>query len=476
MASHTATRPLVDEGLVKAFFVAAMVWFFVSILGGFFFSLQFLQAYPFPNSEWLSPGRVRMTHTNTIAYGFLVNGLLGGLCWAIPRLTGRPLLFQRLSWLLFWVWQGIVVLTFTGILAGHAQALEWGETPTGFRPGAFNLTDMNWAPVDILVVVGFLLVSINFYTPIIRSKSKAMYVSLWYFSAGLVWTALTYVMGNFFPEYFLPGASGAAVTGLFIHDLVGLFVTPMGWGLMYYFVPIILNKPIWSHGLSLIGFWALAFFYPLNGVHHFLWSPIPMYAQYGAVISTIAVEVVVTTVVVNFFATIVGSGQYLRDSLPIRWFYTAMIFYFTTCLQCAVQVTLTVQKIIHFTDWVVGHSHLIMFGVFGFWIIGVMVHLWPKLTGNEWYNPRLNHWHFWLSSVGMFIMFWDLIIAGLIQGYEWQALAPWEQSLISSAPFWLVRTVSGTMIIVGQFIFAYNMWMTARGARSRLYVAAPQAA
>jgi len=250
----------------------------------------------------------------------------------------------------------------------------------------------------------------------------------------------------------------------------------MGWGLMYYFVPLILKKPIWSHGLSLIGFWALAFFYPLNGVHHFLWSPIPMYAQYGAVISTIAVEVVVTTVVVNFFATIVGSGEFLRDSLPIRWFYTGMIFYFTTCLQCAVQVTLTVQKIIHFTDWVVGHSHLVMFGVFGFWILGMMVHLWPKLTGNEWYNPRLNHWHFWLTALGMFIMFWDLIIAGLIQGYEWQALSPWVQSLVSSAPFWLVRTVSGTMIIVGQFIFAYNMWMTARGARSRLYVAAPQAA
>ncbi len=476
MSSQAATRPLVDEGLVKAMIVAAMAWFLTSIIGGFFFSLQFLQHYPFQYTEWLSPGRVRMIHTNLIAYGFLVNGLLAGLTWAIPRLTGRPLLFNRFSWVLFWVWQGIVLLTFTGILAGHAQALEWGETPTGFRPGAFNLHDMNWAPVDILVVIGFLLVSINYYTPIILSKSKAMYVSLWYFSAGFVWTALTYVMGNFFPEYFLPGASGAAVTGLFIHDLVGLFVTPMGWGLMYYFVPLILKKPIWSHGLSLIGFWALAFFYPLNGVHHFLWSPIPMYAQYGAVISTIAVEVVVTTVVVNFFATIVGSGQFLRDSLPIRWFYTAMIFYFTTCLQCAVQVTLTVQKIIHFTDWVVGHSHLVMFGVFGFWILGMMVHLWPKLTGNAWYNPRLNHWHFWLTAVGMFIMFWDLIIAGLVQGYEWQALAPWEQSILSSSPFWLVRTISGTMIIVGQFIFAYNMWMTARGARSRFYVAAPQPA
>jgi cytochrome c oxidase cbb3-type subunit 1 len=465
MAAQTMERPLVDEGVVKAFFAAGMLFFLVSLTGGFLFSLQFLQHYPFPNTEWLSPGRVRMVHTNMVAYGFLTNVFLGAMSWSIPRLTGRPLLFGRFTWVLFWVWQAILLLTMVGILTGHAQATEWGETPTGFRPHSFNLADMNWAPVDILVVVAFLLVSLHMYTPILKAREKSMYVSLWYFSAAFIWTALTYVMGNFFPEYFVPGAAGAAITGLYIHDLVGLFVTPVGWGLMYYFVPLIIEKPIWSHGLSLIGFWALAFFYPLNGVHHFLWSPIPMYAQYGAVISTIAVEVVVTTVVVNFFATLVGSGQYLRDNLPIRWFYTGMIFYFTTCLQCAVHTTLTVQKIIHFTDWVVGHSHLVMFGVFGFWCLGIIVHLWPKLTGNAWYSERLNHWHFWLSAIGLFVMFWDLTIAGLIQGFLWQSLAPWEQSLIASMPYWAVRAVAGTAIVIAQFLFAFNMWMTARGAQ-----------
>ena len=127
-----------------------------------------------------------------------------------------------------------------------------------------------------------------------------MYVTLWYFLAAFVWTFLTYAMGNFIPQYFVSGTSAGAVGGLFIHDLVGLFVTPLGWGMMYYFVPILLKKPIWSHGLSLVGFWGLAFFYPLTGIHHFLYTPIPMFLQYGAVISTIAVELVVTTVIINF--------------------------------------------------------------------------------------------------------------------------------------------------------------------------------
>ena len=127
--------------------------------------------------------------------------------------------------------------------------------------------------------------------------------------AAFVWTFLTYAMGNFLPQYVAAGTSAGAVGGLFIHDLVGLFVTPLGWGLMYYFVPICCKKPIWSHGLSLVGFWGLAFFYPLNGIHHFLYTPIPMFLQYGAIISTIAVEMVVTTVIINFFGTIWGSGR-----------------------------------------------------------------------------------------------------------------------------------------------------------------------
>jgi cytochrome c oxidase cbb3-type subunit 1 len=258
----------------------------------------------------------------------------------------------------------------------------------------------------------------------------------------------------------LPGASGAAVAGLFIHDLVGLTVTPLGWGLMYYFVPVILKRPVFSHALSILGFWGLAFFYPLNGIHHFLWSPIPMDVQIGAVVATIAVEVVVFTVIANFFMTLRGQGDALRSSFPIRWFYVGMIFYFTTCLQCAYQVTLSAQKIIHFTDWVVGHAHLVMFGVFGFWVLGILTYLWPRVTGRDWWSRRLLGWHFWLTALGMLIMFLVLTAGGLVQGFAWRSLAPFEDSIVYSRPFWIVRTIAGLFIIAGQVCCLVNMIQT----------------
>jgi cytochrome c oxidase cbb3-type subunit 1 len=272
-------------------------------------------------------------------------------------------------------------------------------------------------------------------------------------------------MGNFVPQYFVPGAGGAAVTGLYIHDLVGLTVTPLGWGMMYYFVPVLLKRPIWSHTLSLVGFWGLAFFYPLNGVHHFFFSPIPMYAQYGAVMSTIAVEIVVLSVVTNFFMTLRGrAGDVMRSNLPVRWFYTGAVLYFVTCLQCAFQTTLTFQKIIHFSDWVVGHAHLVMFGVFSFWILGMVVYLWPKVVGAAgWYSDRINHWVYWLLAGSVVIMFLDLLVAGVVQGYLWQNLAPWERSITASMPFWHVRSVTGVGIVMGLMLQVYNMWMTSLG-------------
>ena len=435
---------LVNEHLVRLYFLAALFFLFVSMLAGILMALQLIRQNPLRGLEWFSPGRWRMVHTNAIAYGFLANAFLGAIHWAIPRLTMRPVLSKQLSYFIFAAWQFIVLSTAVGILAGQAQGVEWGETPV-------------W--IDPLAQLGLLLVAINFGWPIIRSKGP-MYVTLWYFMAMFVWTFLTYAMGNFVPQYFVCGTSAGAVGGLFIHDLVGLFVTPLGWGLMYYFVPILLRKPIWSHGLSLVGFWGLAFFYPLQGIHHFLYTPIPMFLQYGAVISTIAVELVVMTVVINFFATLWGNGRAVVTNLPIRWFYTGMVLYFVTCFQCALQVTLTFQALIHFSDWVVGHAHLVMFGVFTLWLYGIMTYLFPRLLHRPWVSQELLEWHYWLSTVGIVAMFLDLTLAGIFQGYWWASLQPWDVSTDGSYPFWVVRIFAGLAMFGGLLCFLVNLYKT----------------
>ncbi len=475
----TIPDDLVDTRIVAWFFLAATMYMFLAMLAGILMALQLVHWNPLNGIESLSPGRWRMVHTNLIAYGFLANAFLGALNWAVPRMTLHKVASKPLGYFIFFAWQVVVLGTGAALVFGPAfqtspwvaewsarlhiplslgaQAVEWGETPF-------------W--VDPIALLGLLLVAINFLIPIAKAKGP-LYVTLWYFIAAFIWTFLTYAMGNFMPEYYVTGTSAGAVGGLFIHDLVGLFVTPLGWGLMYYFVPILLKKPIWSHGLSLVGFWGLAFFYPLNGIHHFLYTPIPMFLQYGAVVATVAVELVVTTVVINFFGTLWGSTRSVATNIPIRWFYTGMVFYFMTCTQCALQVTLTFQKLIHFTDWVVGHAHLVMFGVFSMWLFGIMTYLFPRLIGRPWYSRRLCEWHYWLSAVGIFIMASDLILLGVFQGFWWASLLPWDASIDGSQPFWITRVFAGLAMFAGLMCFLYNLWMTYRGAEARSTVAVP---
>ncbi|MCA9059903.1 MAG: cbb3-type cytochrome c oxidase subunit I, partial [Planctomycetaceae bacterium] len=194
---------LVDTKLVQLYFITALVFLTVSMLAGLLMAFQLIRHNPLPRLEFLSPGRWRMIHTNAVAYGFLANGFLGCLHWAIPRLTLQRVASRPLSWLIYAAWQFVVGATAVGLILGEAQGLEWGETPV-------------W--IDPVAQLGLLLVAINFMTPIARMKGP-MYVTLWYFLAAFVWTFLTYAMGNFIPEYLVNGSSAGAVGGLFIHDL-----------------------------------------------------------------------------------------------------------------------------------------------------------------------------------------------------------------------------------------------------------------
>jgi cytochrome c oxidase cbb3-type subunit 1 len=175
----------------------------------------------------------------------------------------------------------------------------------------------------------------------------------------------------------------------------------------------------------------------------------------------------VATVVINFFGTLAGRSSAVVTNLPIRYFYTGMVFYFITCFQCALQVTLTFQKLIHFTDWVVGHAHLVMFGVFSLWLFGIMTDLFPRLLGRPWWSHQLCVWHYWLSAGGLFVMFLDLTLAGVFQGYYWASLQPWDVSTEGSQPFWITRVFAGLTMFAGLLCFLVNLWMTWRGAEAR---------
>lgn len=446
-------QPLVSYSLIEAHLCISVAFIMVVVLAGLAYSLQFIDLFPFPGIEFLSPGRIRMVHTQGVAYAWLANIFFALIMYIVPKLTEKPILSEKLGWIIFYVYNFLVLATVVLILGGYAQALEWGETPKILDP---------------VISIGVVLFVINVVGGSIwRARSKPFYVSVWYILAALIWTPLVYVMGNFLPEYVFEGTGGATITSMYIHDLVGLFVTPVGIAMVYYLMPVLMRKPIYSHALSLIGFWGLAFFYPMNSAHHFLWSPIPMWTQYASVVASVGVHVVVYTVVFNIFATLASDWKRVINDISLRFIFVGALCYLITCIQCAVHTTLSVQEIIHFTDWVVGHAHLVLFGTFSFWAFAFIYFILPKLTGVQIFSESLKEWHFWLSTLGIVIMDIDLMCAGLVQGHMWKSLTPFIETVIVSKPYWWIRTFSGIAILVGEVCFFINILMTYLSSREK---------
>src|SRR5205807_7339014 len=128
------------------------------------------------------------------------------------------------------------------------------------------------------------------------------------------------------------------------------------------------------------------------------------------------------------------------------------VSYLVVSLQGSIQALMPVNRFIHFTDWVIGHSHLAMIGFASFIALGGIAHLWQRIPGTR-YNERMMNWSFWLLAMGLTLMVTDLTIAGLVEAQVWESSAPWIDSVRAVASYWLVRTLSGLPILTGFVLF-----------------------
>lgn len=427
----------VENGLLRAHGVAAMATLLVSVIFGTLVALKFNFPDFLGGQAWLTWGRLRYNHTQGIFFGWLGNAFFVFLYYAVPRLADRPVFSRKLGWWLFVLWNFAVVLPgWVLVAAGFSQPLEWAEFPL---------------VVDAFVIVAFVLAVVQFVIPFFRTKLAELYVSGWYIIGAIIFTLLAYPVGNIVPEL-VPGARGAAFSGLWIHDAIGLYVTPLAVAIAYYVIPAVTGRAIYSHFLSMIGFWLLFFVYPLNGMHHYVYSALPMEAQKGAIIASVYLGMDVILVVANLLLSLRGSSGAAGRDVPLRFVWTGIIFYLVVSLQGSLQALMPVNRLTHFSDWVIGHSHLAMLGFATFIAAGGIAHVWQCTPGAR-YNARAIAWSYWLLLTGVLLMVVDLTVAGLVEAHLWQTDLPWLESVRAVRSYWLVRSLTALPLILGFIAF-----------------------
>jgi len=443
MAAAVPARPDGDRA-AKTYMVSAIFWLLFAISLGLLQAIEFIAPDFAAGIPWLVFPRMRQAHVNGLAFGWLSMAMVGGWYYVVPRLTKTKLYSETLAVVVAWAWNVALFVGLAGLFAGWTQAREYAE--------------LAW-PIDIAIMAVLLLTAFNIMMTIVRREEKELYVSLWYIMGSVIWFPIVFAIGNVIwapPTGALLGLNDAIWGWFYGHNVLGLWFTTGAIPLLYFIVPKEVKRPLYAYKLALIAFWFLAFFYTAVGTHHILQAPVPEWLKTISVVTSIGLLIPVTAFIVNMFMTVRGSWRAAFHSIPLRFALTGTMWYLLVSLQGALQALRGFNQFIHFTNWTVAHAHLALLGFVAYTMWGAVYYVFPRITGRPLYSERLAWTHWWLTTIGFLGFFFVLTAAGLTQATGFAQGIPTIAILRGVRPLWIGRAAFGTVIIVAQYLFAYN--------------------
>ena len=426
--------------LILYFLSFSVMWLLVGTSVGEYLGIKFV-APDADHVSWLSFGRLRPVHTNLVFWGWASFAMVGLAYYVIPRVSNVGIFSLKLGWYALILMNAAVILGTISLMAGINNA--GGE----YR-------EYIW-PVMALFAAGIALTLYNFLKTIAMRKTKEIYVSNWYIVSAVMYVIVILLVA--YLPFWQHGLAETIIQGYYMHQGVGMWFMFLTLGLMYYFLPQQLNKPIYSYSLGILAFWTQILFYTLIGSHHFIFSAIPWWMQTVAIVASVGMVIPVVAGTTNFLLTFNGAWYQLKTSYTLPFYLIGILFYFSGSLQGTAEAFRFTNLIWHFTDFTVAHSHMTMYGIITFMLWAFIYTLVPRLTGKE--PPKF--WvgiHFWLALIGLMFYIVSLMIGSTEKGLMWMAKKPFIESVVLMAPYWLWRAIGGTMMWISHFVFAYNFY------------------
>ena len=450
---------------VKMFIYPAILFLILGMAVGVFIAFNGFLFPDYFSGEYVHFGRMRPVHVTTVALSWLLSVDIGLMLYFIPRLCGVSIWGPRLAIAGAALWWFALIIGGNSFPWGTNFGWEYAELPTWIY----------WIPIKFILTIGWLILVFNLFMTIANRKFEKLYVSLWYSMGTLIWTSFTLLVGNFAVNWVPEGISRVNTSWFYVHNLVGLIYTPMGIATAYYFLPKLANTPIYSHRLSMIGFWSIAFIYAWTGTHHMIHGPISQWLQTLSIIFSLWLFIPVWTVNHNLFATLQKDWSKYMKSVPIRFLMMGNLFYFITCVQGPLSALRNVNEITSKTDWIIGHAHISLYATFSFFAIAGVYYVVPAITKKPLWSNALSEWHFALNLWGSVLFIFSLWVGGFLQGLMWSNWAdgtsyaefhdnltrlPFLQTVADMRDWWILRAAGGAIILFGNILFAVNMFNT----------------
>jgi cytochrome c oxidase cbb3-type subunit I len=461
-----------NDRVVRQFTVMTVVWGIIGMSVGVVIAAQLIWPTLNVGIPWLAYGRLRPLHTNAVIFAFGGCALMGTSFYVVQRTCHVRLFCDKLASFVFWGWQAVIALAVVSLPMGWTTAKEYAE--------------LEW-PIDILIAVVWVSYLIVFFGTLAKRRVAHIYVANWFYGAFIITTAVLHIVNSAEVPLTLTksysayaGTADAMVQWWYGHNAVGFFLTAGFLGMMYYFVPKQVGRPIYSYRLSIVHFWALISVYMWAGPHHLHYTTLPDWAQTLGMVFSLILLAPSWGGMINGVMTLSGAWDKLRTDPIIKFLIVSLSFYGMATFEGPMMSIKTVNALSHFTDWGIGHVHSGALGWVAMMTIGSTYVLIPRLYGQKaMWSIRLIDWHFWTTTVGIVLYVSAMWVAGLTQGLMWRATNPdgtltytFVEALKATYPYYEVRLAGGLIVLGGMFFLAYNFYKTAQQWRGAPVVAA----
>jgi cytochrome c oxidase cbb3-type subunit I/II len=451
-----------DNTTVRNFGLATLIFGLVGMLVGLIVAFQLV--FPVLNFDlpYTTFGRIRPLHTNAIIFAFVGNGIFAGVYYSLQRVCRTRMFSDSLSKIHFWGWQLIILSAAITLPLGLTTSKEYAE--------------LEW-PIDIAIALIWVVFGINLIGTIIKRREKHIYVAAWFYIATFVTVAILHIFNSFalpvtlFKSYSVyAGVQDALVQWWYGHNAVAFFLTTPFLGMMYYFLPKMANRPIYSYKLSILHFWTLIFLYIWAGPHHLLYSSLPDWVQSLGVVFSIMLIAPSWGGMINGLLTLRGAWDKVREDVILKFMVVSLTAYGMATFEGPMLSLKNVNAIAHFTDWIVAHVHVGALGFNGFMLFAIAYWLVPRLYSTTLYSKSLASVHFWLGTLGILFYAIPMYFAGFTQGLMWKEFTPegvlrypnFLETVTRIIPLYAARGIGGTFYLAGFIVMLYNLIKTAQ--------------
>ena len=449
-----------DNKIVRDFTIATLVWGIIGMIVGLLIAVQLYNPAANLGTAYTTYGRIRPLHTNAVIFAFVGNAIFMGVYYSLQRLLKARMFSDVLSKIHFWGWQLIIVSAVITLPLGLTSSHEYAE--------------LEW-PIDIAITLIWVVFGVNMFGTIIKRRERHLYVAIWFYIATFVTIAVLHIVNSFqlpvsmFKSYYLfAGVQDALVQWWYGHNAVAFFLTTPYLGMMYYFLPKMANRPVYSYRLSILHFWALIFIYIWAGPHHLLYTSLPNWAQSLGVVFSIMLIAPSWGGMINGLLTLRGAWDKVRDDVTLKFMVVALTAYGMATFEGPLLSFKEINGIAHFTDWIVAHVHVGALGWNGFLTFGIIYWLVPRMYKTELYSKKMASFHFWIGTLGILFYAIPMYWAGFTQGLMWKEFTPegllrypnFLETTLRIIPMHIMRSLGGAMYLTGVIVMAYNIYKT----------------